>query len=261
MQQRLAAPSSLLPRPREAPRNPIPPPCTLLRASSMHANTARQHRAFVATPRSLPWARLAVSCAVVQKRSMPRSIWSVREGSATSLSRQPSRCNSGVQPPPRSRGGPAKAHHPHCTLLRPLSTLFFVRRPTTRNDGTPVVTPASTFRFALPRAIERKRSAAHLFSEAEGHASHVVVAPANAVQQRRAAPSSRSPRPSKAHHTPPHLPAASLSPLQRAQADHGERRRGPPQRTQALRSSRQPPRSNDHTDLPPRGLQAPTLAR
>ncbi|KAL6301941.1 hypothetical protein BKA93DRAFT_930052 [Sparassis latifolia] len=117
---------------------------------------------------------------------------------------------------------PLSLNAPNSTSLHPPPTVFFARRPTTMNDGAPVVTPASTLRLALPQAVERKRSAARLFSKVEGHASPFVVAPATAVQQGRIAPSSRSPR--SLATSPPHLPAASLGPLRRAQADHGERR-------------------------------------
>ncbi|KAL6299556.1 hypothetical protein BKA93DRAFT_753381 [Sparassis latifolia] len=65
---------------------------------------------------------------------------------------------------------PLSLNAPNSTSLHPPSTVFFARRPTTMNDGAPVVTPASTLRLALPQAVERKRSAARLFSTVEGHA-------------------------------------------------------------------------------------------
>ncbi|KAL6297750.1 hypothetical protein BKA93DRAFT_831280 [Sparassis latifolia] len=42
---------------------------------------------------------------------------------------------------------------PRSTCLHHSSTLSFTRRPTTMNDGAPVVTPAYTLRLALPQAV------------------------------------------------------------------------------------------------------------
>ncbi|GBE77131.1 hypothetical protein SCP_0100030 [Sparassis crispa] len=71
--------------------------------------------------------------------------------------------------------------------------------------------------------------------------------------QRRAAPSSRSRRPLEAspHPTPP--PRSLPQPSSTCS--------GTSRRTTAPQWSHRPPRRNDGADLPPRGLQAPTLAR
>ncbi|GBE84818.1 hypothetical protein SCP_0607980 [Sparassis crispa] len=196
--QRRAAPSSRSPQLLEASPHPTPLPRSLLRPSSTCSDRPRP------------------SNANVRRRVCFRR---TRGSPAASLSYRPPRCNSGAQRRLRGHPGPAM---PHSTSLCLPSTLLDPRRPTTMNDGAPVVTPASALRLALPQAVERKRSAARLFSEVKGQLSHAVVASATAVQLRPAAPSPRSRRPLKAYL---HLPAPSLGPLRPAQAHGGERRR------------------------------------
>ncbi|KAL6299729.1 hypothetical protein BKA93DRAFT_753181 [Sparassis latifolia] len=85
---------------------------------------------------------------------------------------------------------------PHSTSLHPPSTLCFARRPATMNDGNSVATPASTLCLALLQAVERKRSAACLFSKVEGHASP-LLAVASAPRS-LATPHPTSPQPASA---------------------------------------------------------------
>ncbi|KAL6307030.1 hypothetical protein BKA93DRAFT_747792 [Sparassis latifolia] len=162
---------------------------------------------------------------------------------------QPPRCNRGSLPPPR---GPSKSQRTQLHLPASSVDALLRRRLTTLNDGAPVVTPASTLRLALPQAVERKRSAAR-FSKVEGHARPFVVAPATAVQQRRAAPPSRSQRPLAG---PSPLSAPFLDPLPTSLDA-----RRPIAANDAPVSSHRPPRCNDGAPRPPHCLQCPAKAQ
>ncbi|GBE90152.1 hypothetical protein SCP_1900010, partial [Sparassis crispa] len=182
VQRRREAPATWSPKPalgspRPSPRtSPLHPPRPFARATD--TRTAMQHRAAARgrldAARHQPWRHLLPPPRAPPGRRTPPFGGTFAFGGRRVF--QPLRCRASHRGVTGARcpllavaEAPRSLNPPNSTSLHPPSTVSFARRPTTMNDGAPVVTPASTLRLALPQAVERKRSA-RLFSKVEGHA-------------------------------------------------------------------------------------------
>ncbi|GBE86118.1 hypothetical protein SCP_0806420 [Sparassis crispa] len=152
---------------------------------------------------------------------------------------------------PRVPQGPAK---PQPTSLHPPPTLD-ARKPSVANDVAAIVAAMSPWRHLHPSHLALPGRRTQLFGGA------FVFGGLRAVQPRSCRAGHRGATMMHSCHLTVAKAPRSPTPPPRTLPRRSSMRAGPPRRTMALRSSLWQPRCYDPANLPPRSLQAPTLAR